>query len=233
MDCDACIWVGVQRITASTSGKAKLSANIMIDCSHANSWKKPELQPLVMRDVVHQIREGNTSVVGFMVESFLERGNQPIPADLSQLKYGCSVTDACLDWSETERDEIQAFGDWGVKYLTLYAFSTENWNRPAEEVRGLLGREKGRSARRARCPVIRILVLHPCLAGWRGGSPRGAARDADRRGSAGGSKTLPRKIEPRPRRACRRGRERGQSAGFQMIANASGSSCPAARPRLA
>ena len=82
-------------------GKAKLPRNLVVDCSHANSWKKPELQPLVMRDVVHQIREGNTSVVGFMVESFIEAGNQPIPADLSKLRYGCSVTDACVAWDTT------------------------------------------------------------------------------------------------------------------------------------
>jgi 3-deoxy-7-phosphoheptulonate synthase len=81
--------------------KAKLPRNLVVDCSHANSWKKPELQPLVMRDVVHQIREGNQSVVGFMVESFLEAGNQPIPADLSKLRYGCSVTDACVNWDTT------------------------------------------------------------------------------------------------------------------------------------
>ncbi|BAL24709.1 3-deoxy-7-phosphoheptulonate synthase [Azoarcus sp. KH32C] len=82
--------------------KAKLAQNIVVDCSHANSWKKPELQPLVMKDVIHQIREGNKSVVGLMIESFLESGNQPIPADLSQLKYGCSVTDACIGWDTTE-----------------------------------------------------------------------------------------------------------------------------------
>jgi 3-deoxy-7-phosphoheptulonate synthase len=81
--------------------RAGLPENIVVDCSHANSWKKPELQPLVMRDVVHQIREGNRSVVGFMVESFIEPGNQPIPADRSQLKYGCSVTDACVGWDTT------------------------------------------------------------------------------------------------------------------------------------
>ena len=81
--------------------KAKLPRNLIVDCSHANSWKKPELQPLVMRDVVHQIREGNVSVVGFMVESFIEAGNQPIPADLSKLRYGCSVTDACVGWDTT------------------------------------------------------------------------------------------------------------------------------------
>jgi 3-deoxy-7-phosphoheptulonate synthase len=73
----------------------------VVDCSHANSWKKPELQPLVMRDVVHQIREGNRSVVGLMIESFLEAGNQPIPGDLSKLRYGCSVTDACVSWDTT------------------------------------------------------------------------------------------------------------------------------------
>jgi 3-deoxy-7-phosphoheptulonate synthase len=82
--------------------KAKLPGNIVVDCSHANSWKKPELQPLVMRDVVHQIREGNRSVVGFMVESFIEAGSQPIPEDLSKLRYGCSVTDACVSWQTTE-----------------------------------------------------------------------------------------------------------------------------------
>jgi 3-deoxy-7-phosphoheptulonate synthase len=81
--------------------KAKMPKSIVVDCSHANSWKKPELQPLVMRDVVHQIREGNRSVVGLMVESFIEPGNQPIPSDLSQLKYGCSVTDSCIGWDTT------------------------------------------------------------------------------------------------------------------------------------
>lgn len=81
--------------------KAKLAQNVVVDCSHANSWKKPEMQPLVMKDVVHQIREGNRSVVGFMVESFIEPGSQPIPADLSKLKYGCSVTDACVGWDTT------------------------------------------------------------------------------------------------------------------------------------
>ena len=55
-----------------------------------------------MNDVAHQIREGNRSIVGLMVESFIEAGNQPIPVDLSKLRYGCSVTDACVDWATTE-----------------------------------------------------------------------------------------------------------------------------------
>ncbi|MBM3391434.1 MAG: 3-deoxy-7-phosphoheptulonate synthase [Betaproteobacteria bacterium] len=82
--------------------KAKIAPNIVIDCSHANSLKDPALQPLVMSDCVHQIREGNQSIVGLMIESNIEGGNQPIPEDLAQLKYGCSVTDACVDWPTTE-----------------------------------------------------------------------------------------------------------------------------------
>ncbi|HEY0063699.1 MAG TPA: 3-deoxy-7-phosphoheptulonate synthase [Telluria sp.] len=82
--------------------KAGLPANLVVDCSHANSYKKPELQPLVMSDVVQQIRHGNQSLVGVMIESNLVGGNQKIPADLSQLKYGCSVTDGCIDWDATE-----------------------------------------------------------------------------------------------------------------------------------
>jgi 3-deoxy-7-phosphoheptulonate synthase len=81
--------------------KAGLAKNLVVDCSHGNSWKKPELQPTVLRDVIHQLRGGNRSVVGFMIESFIESGNQPIPADRSQLKYGQSVTDACVDWPTT------------------------------------------------------------------------------------------------------------------------------------
>ncbi|GAB3428084.1 3-deoxy-7-phosphoheptulonate synthase [Massilia solisilvae] len=82
--------------------KAGLPANLVVDCSHANSYKKPELQPLVMSDVVQQIRHGNKSLVGVMIESNIVGGNQPIPADLAQLKYGCSVTDGCIGWEETE-----------------------------------------------------------------------------------------------------------------------------------
>jgi 3-deoxy-7-phosphoheptulonate synthase len=80
----------------------KLRPNIVVDCSHANSSKDPALQPLVMRDCVNQIVEGNQSIVGMMLESHLNWGNQPIPEDLSQLKYGVSVTDACIDWETTE-----------------------------------------------------------------------------------------------------------------------------------
>ena len=83
-------------------GKSRLPTNIVVDCSHANSNKDPSLQPLVMTDLAHQIMDGNQSIVGIMLESNLHAGSQPIPADLSQLKYGVSVTDACIDWPTTE-----------------------------------------------------------------------------------------------------------------------------------
>ncbi|MBA4501857.1 3-deoxy-7-phosphoheptulonate synthase [Marinobacterium marinum] len=82
--------------------KAGQPANIMVDCSHANSNKDPALQPLVAENVANQIQEGNKSIVGLMIESNLEWGCQSIPDDLSQLKHGVSVTDACIDWSATE-----------------------------------------------------------------------------------------------------------------------------------
>ena len=81
--------------------KAGLPENIVVDCSHANSQKNPRLQPLVLQDCAYQILRGNGSIVGVMVESFLEEGNQPIPSDLATLRYGCSVTDACLGWDDT------------------------------------------------------------------------------------------------------------------------------------
>lgn len=81
--------------------KGGVSSNIVIDCSHANSNKDPDVQPLVLKDVTHQILEGNKSIIGVMLESHINRGNQSIPKDLSQLKYGVSVTDACMDWATT------------------------------------------------------------------------------------------------------------------------------------
>jgi len=81
--------------------KAGLAGNIVVDCSHANCGKQAEFQPLVVDDVLRQRVHGNRSVVGLMLESFIEAGNQPLTEDLSSLRYGCSVTDPCLDWDTT------------------------------------------------------------------------------------------------------------------------------------
>ncbi len=80
-----------------------LLTNIMVDCSHANSNKDPALQTLVLQDCVNQIVEGNRSIIGMMLESNLGWGNQTVPDDRSQLQYGVSITDACIDWETTER----------------------------------------------------------------------------------------------------------------------------------
>jgi len=91
------------RLAETALAKAGLPAKLVIDCSHANSMKDPALQPLVFHDCVHQILEGNRSIVGLMLESNLEAGNQAIPQDLAQLRYGVSVTDACIAWDSTEQ----------------------------------------------------------------------------------------------------------------------------------
>ena len=81
---------------------ATLPANIVVDCSHANSEKNPALQPAVARSVSEQIVDGNKSIIGVMLEGNINHGSQSIPDDLGQLKYGVSVTDACMDWETTE-----------------------------------------------------------------------------------------------------------------------------------
>jgi len=82
---------------------ARLPLNIAVDCSHGNSNKDYALQPLVAENCVTQIVDGNASIVALMLESHLNAGSQPISQDLTKLKYGVSVTDACIDWPTTEK----------------------------------------------------------------------------------------------------------------------------------
>jgi len=81
---------------------AKLPEQIIVDCSHSNSNKKPERQGLVLKDILTQIEQGNRSIRGFMLESHLEWGAQSMTQDPKQLRPGLSVTDACIDWNMTE-----------------------------------------------------------------------------------------------------------------------------------
>ncbi|HVZ81407.1 MAG TPA: 3-deoxy-7-phosphoheptulonate synthase [bacterium] len=83
-------------------GKEGLPVNIVVDCSHGNSNKDYRLQPVAFNAVVDQIEAGNRSIVGLMLESNLNEGNQPLQKDRSQLKYGVSITDACINWVTTE-----------------------------------------------------------------------------------------------------------------------------------
>ena len=95
------------RLCEEALDKAGVPRNIMVDCSHANSDKKPELQPLVAENITNQILEGNKSIIGLMIESNLKAGNQSIPDNLEDLEYGVSVTDGCIDWETTEHTLLE------------------------------------------------------------------------------------------------------------------------------
>jgi 3-deoxy-7-phosphoheptulonate synthase len=88
--------------------KEGLYPTIVVDCSHANSRKKHDRQKRVLRSIVDQVRWGETAIRGFMLESNLNEGCQEIPEDLSELRYGVSVTDSCIGWEETERILLHA-----------------------------------------------------------------------------------------------------------------------------
>ena len=80
---------------------------IMTDCSHANSAKEPARQPAVFEEVVRQSLT-DESIIGAMVESNLQGGNQPFPQPVDDLKYGVSITDGCIDWETTEAMILKA-----------------------------------------------------------------------------------------------------------------------------
>ncbi len=90
-------------LTEQALTKAGMPQSIIVDCSHANSHKNHELQPLVADNIANQILEGNRSIVGIMLESHLNAGNQKMTANPADLAYGVSITDACIDWETTEQ----------------------------------------------------------------------------------------------------------------------------------
>ncbi|MEO0510784.1 MAG: 3-deoxy-7-phosphoheptulonate synthase [Verrucomicrobiota bacterium] len=91
---------------------AGLIPAIMTDCSHANSSKDPSKQPEVFAEIVHQSLS-NKSVIGAMVESNLNHGNQSFPQPVGSLQYGVSITDGCIDWAKTEEMIHKAHNDLG------------------------------------------------------------------------------------------------------------------------
>ncbi len=82
--------------------KHGLPKNIIVDCSHDNSSKNYKQQEVVLSDLIAQINAGTSSIKGVMIESFIEDGNQPVSGCASNFKYGCSITDQCLGWENTE-----------------------------------------------------------------------------------------------------------------------------------
>ncbi len=88
--------------TEQLLAKAGLMKSILVDCSHDNSAKQPERQPEVLRELLGQIAAGSTSIMGAMIESNIGAGNQAFPQPKDKLRYGVSITDACIDWPTTE-----------------------------------------------------------------------------------------------------------------------------------
>ncbi len=90
--------------TAAKALKQKaLNFRLMVDCSHGNSDKDYTRQPIVLENIAQQIEAGTNSIMGVMLESHLVGGNQSINSDRNSLVYGQSITDACIDWSTTEK----------------------------------------------------------------------------------------------------------------------------------
>lgn len=83
--------------------EAGLAPLVMVDCSHDNSGRRPRLQAHVLKSIVQQRMDGNTDIVGVMVEGNLKEGNQPLRNSGVGLEYGKSITDPCLGWDDTER----------------------------------------------------------------------------------------------------------------------------------
>jgi 3-deoxy-7-phosphoheptulonate synthase len=82
--------------------KASLKPNLVVDCSHGNSDKDHKRQTVVFKDVVGQRVGGNEGIVGLMLESHLNEGNQTLGDDPAKLEYGLSITDACIGWEHTD-----------------------------------------------------------------------------------------------------------------------------------
>lgn len=92
----------VSKAEAELAKGGKADGKIMVDSSHANSNKDPNLQPMVIDNVAEQIIAGNTSIVSMMIESHIKGGRQDLKGDKSTLEYGKSITDGCISWEQTE-----------------------------------------------------------------------------------------------------------------------------------
>ncbi|EPE32521.1 Aldolase [Glarea lozoyensis ATCC 20868] len=90
------------KIVKETLDKKKQKQAIMIDCSHGNSNKDHRNQPKVAAVVAEQLRAGEKSIIGVMIESNINEGSQKVPPEgASGLKKGVSITDACISWEST------------------------------------------------------------------------------------------------------------------------------------
>lgn len=87
---------------ASQLRDSGLNDRVMVDCSHANSQKKFHKQIEVCEDIAHQLKTGQKSILGVMIESHLVEGRQDIRPG-KDLNYGQSITDACIGIEDSEK----------------------------------------------------------------------------------------------------------------------------------
>ena len=85
--------------------KAQIKTGILIDCSHDNCYKDYKKQPEVFMDCIQQIAMGNNDIVGLMLESHINEGKQDLSSDL---KYGISITDGCIDFATSAKLILEA-----------------------------------------------------------------------------------------------------------------------------
>ena len=104
--------------TSAELAKAGLKDALVIDCSHGNSSKAPERQPLVLREILQQVQAGNDAIIGVMVESNIGPGNQAFPPKEGQLAYGVSITDGCIDWAATEASILEAYDRLACRFVS-------------------------------------------------------------------------------------------------------------------
>lgn len=107
----------VQKVAAELEA-AGLPAAIMVDCSHANSNKQPLRQPEVLDSILEQVVNGEKSIIGTMIESNINEGNQKFPAPKEDLKYGVSITDGCIGWETTEASILKAYEALACRFAT-------------------------------------------------------------------------------------------------------------------
>lgn len=101
----------------------QLPVKILIDCSHDNSPNHESEQEHVFFNVMEQVVEGNTTIRGIILESYLMGGKQTLQQ--VPLSPEISVTDPCLDWESTEQLLIA-----GSKMLKKWACTNRSGTLP-------------------------------------------------------------------------------------------------------
>ncbi len=89
--------------------EADVNQGIIIDCNHGNSNKDFKKQKEIFKNILSQIKEGNNKILGLMIESNLEQGNQKLTENPEELEAGVSITDSCLGWRDTEKLVLEGY----------------------------------------------------------------------------------------------------------------------------